>query len=306
MVQYDELLGWRHVPNTQAHSESKEYKVTYRINSKGLRDKERSYDKQKGEFRVLCLGDSLTYGWGVNSEERFTDLLEGYFTNVSFINTGVQGYGLDQELLYFMQEGKKYNADLILMYVIPDDSVRACYSKMWDRPKPQFLLDDKNRLVLSNVPVPRIDVFSFGSHSLDKARYYLSQKSYLFWFIQNKFLMWRDVHFEPTGNERIKLKLAEAILKRIEETAAAVGAPVVIVGDLMYDKTIPIRETGIYFCPDPLEPYKGNISEVCHNEFGHPNVRGHKIIADTIYRFLTEKRLVPQEHWKESGELPGA
>ncbi len=295
MMTYDELLGWRHVPNAQAWSESKEYKVLYKINSKGLRDTEDSYNNVKGEFRIVCLGDSITFGWGVNAEERFTDILEGYFTNVSVINMGVQGYGIDQELLFLIQEGVKYKPDLILIYVIPADFVRACYSKMWDRPKPQFSLTDKNELVLSNIPVPKVDVFSFRNPTLDQVRYLLAKKSYLFWFIQDKIYLWEEAHIKPINYEHIKIKLAKAILKGIERTANVCGAKVVIVGNIVEDKEIPLEENSIYFCSDPLSFYNGSQVDIRYIEWGHPNVLGHKLIAEAIYNFLIENELVPKE-----------
>lgn len=299
MMSYDEHLGWRHVPNAQVQSESKEYKVLYKVNSKGLRDTEYSYNKLKGEFRIVCLGDSITFGWGVNAEERFTDVLESYFTNVSVINMGVQGYGLDQELLFLIQEGVKYRPDLILIYVIPHDAIRACYSKMWDRPKPQFLLTDKNELALSNIPIPKVDVFSFRNPTLDQIRYYLAKKSYLFWFIQNKIYLWKEARIKPINNEHIITELIGAILKRIEKTAKLCGAKLVIVGNILSDKELPLEENNIYFCSDPLSFYNGRESDIRYIEFGHPNVFGHKLIAESIYNFLIENKLVPKEYWIE-------
>ncbi len=296
MMAYDELLGWRHVPNSQVWSESMEYKALYKINAKGLRDNEYSYDKESGEFRIVCLGDSITFGWGVNAKERFTDILENYFTNVSVINMGVQGYGIDQELLFLMQKGVKYKPDLILIYVIPDNFIRACYSKVWDRPKPQFLLTDKNELVLSNIPVPKVDMFSFRNPTLDQIRYYLAKKSYLFWFIQNKIYLWKAAHIKPINNEHIKIQLIESILKRIEKTAMLSGVKLIIVGSMIDDKKPFFEENSIYFCNDPLAFYNGSRSDIYYSD-SHPNVFGHKLIAETIYQFLTENSLVPKEHW---------
>ena len=299
MMAYDEFLGWKHVPNAQVCSESEEYKVSYKINSKGLRDAEYSYDKAKGEFRIVCLGDSNTFGWGVNAEERFTDILKSYFSGISVINMGVQGYGIDQELLFLIREGVKYHPDLILMYVIPDDATRACYSKMWDRPKPQFLLTDKNELLLSNIPVPKVDSFSFSNPTLDQVRYYLTKKSYLFWFIQNKLRLWEGEHIKSIKNEHIKIKLTEAILKRIERTAELCGAKLVIVGTMVRNQELPFKENNIYFIRDPLAFYKGNRSDIRYKELGHPNVFGNKLIAKAIYAFFIEKKLVPKEYWLE-------
>ncbi len=68
--------------------------VEYRINSKGLRDNETTYDKPEGVFRIVVIGDSNTFGVGVPIEKHFTRLLEGYFRDLEVINLGVGGFGM--------------------------------------------------------------------------------------------------------------------------------------------------------------------------------------------------------------------
>jgi len=296
IMTYDELLGWKHVPNAQVWSESKEYKVLYKINSKGLRDVERSYAKAKDKFRILCLGDSITFGWGVNAEERFTNILEKNFANVEIINMGVQGYGIDQELLFLSEEGIKYQPNLILIYIIHDDFIRACYSKMWDRPKPQFLLNDTNELILTNVPVPKVDVFCFHNPSLDQVRYYLAKKSYLFWFFQNQIYFWREKNIKSINHERLKIEISRAILEDMQRIARTCNAQLVLVGDIPEDIKVFLRANNIYFCSDPLSAYNGSESDVRYIELDHPNSFGHQLIAKGICSFLTNNKLIPKEY----------
>lgn len=294
MMAYDELLGWRLVPNSRAWSESPEYKVQYIINSKGLRDKEYSYNKEPGKLRIIYLGDSITFGWGVDANSRFTEILERRFTNVEIINMGVPGYGIDQDLLFLNQEGVKYLPDLVLIYVIPDDLKRACYSKMWGRPKPKFLLGKGDRLILSNVPVPRMDIFSFNHYMLDQIRCYLAQKSYLFYFIQHKFYLWNESRVKGSGNEAIKEELAKAVFKEMCNRVKLLNAKMITVGNLSDNIQKFLRENNIYFCEDPLLTYSGNPSEIYYTEFHHPNAFGHKLIAEGIYKYCIENRLVPE------------
>jgi len=61
------------------------------INSKGLRDKEYSYSKPDGTFRILILGDSMTAGLAVTRKKLFTEVLEqrlhsalGYKTPIEY------------------------------------------------------------------------------------------------------------------------------------------------------------------------------------------------------------------------------
>src|SRR5688572_28552622 len=57
-VSPDPLLGHEHAPNRHARLMG----VDFRTNSKGLRDREFSYERTPGTLRVLMLGDSLTVG----------------------------------------------------------------------------------------------------------------------------------------------------------------------------------------------------------------------------------------------------
>ena len=57
-----------------AHPSSVSYELigkSVALNSHGLRDTEIAYDKPEGEKRVLVLGDSTTFGWGVSQGEPF-------------------------------------------------------------------------------------------------------------------------------------------------------------------------------------------------------------------------------------------
>src|SRR5437899_2847355 len=46
------------------------------INSFGMRSRERSIDKPADVFRIVGLGDSVMFGWGVAEEESYPSILE--------------------------------------------------------------------------------------------------------------------------------------------------------------------------------------------------------------------------------------
>ena len=106
---YDRFLGWKNKPLSEGYFTMPDSTTFVKINSKGLRDKEYQYDKQRGVFRILVLGDSFTWGYGVELKEIFTERLENMLgKNVEVLNAGVTGYGTDQEMLFLEQEGLKY------------------------------------------------------------------------------------------------------------------------------------------------------------------------------------------------------
>lgn len=150
---FDERFGWSLRPYASASSRRSGQKINYRINSKGLRDTEMNYEKPRGIFRIVLLGDSNTFGHGVPVEKHFSTLLERRFPNVEVVNMGVGGYGVDQELLYLQQEGFRYNPDLVLAYVPHYADQRHMHSNRFGRDKPRFVLNGE-QLTLTNYPVP--------------------------------------------------------------------------------------------------------------------------------------------------------
>ncbi len=125
---FDRTLGWSLDPNASASSSRTGQKITYRINSKGLRDDETDFAKPAGTFRIVLLGDSRTFGYGVPIGKHFSKLLDGYFDHLEVINMGVSGYGVDQELLFLRSEGFHYQPDLVIAYVAHFGDHRYMYS----------------------------------------------------------------------------------------------------------------------------------------------------------------------------------
>jgi len=118
-VQPHPELGWSHIPSKEGYWQIGENRVFVRINSKGLRDKELSYEKRPNTFRILVLGDSFVEGMQVPLEETFAKRLEAKLneSGLTFevINAGFAGVGTDYGLLFMRKEGRKYDPDLVLL-----------------------------------------------------------------------------------------------------------------------------------------------------------------------------------------------
>jgi lysophospholipase L1-like esterase len=81
-------------PNAKYHFQTPEFSYTVQTNSLGFRD--RNFDLSKKEkFRILAIGDSFTYGWGVETDQSWPKVLEsrlrtsGY--DVEIANLGKPG-----------------------------------------------------------------------------------------------------------------------------------------------------------------------------------------------------------------------
>ena len=126
-VTVDPELGWRNRADLRAEATGPtlqfpvfRYQVT--MNSRGLRDSEHPLEKPEGVKRIVVLGDSFAWGWGVDDGFSFPDVLEKRLgPQVEVINLGVPGYSTDQELLWFEREGKLYEPDLVILCLLMND-----------------------------------------------------------------------------------------------------------------------------------------------------------------------------------------
>lgn len=152
--EYSPVLGWKNKAGAEGIFHTPDATTRVSINSKGQRDIEHEY-KKDGRFRILVLGDSFVWGYGVEQDSRFTEhLRELLGDGTEIINAGVSGYGTDQELLYYKAEGSRYSPDLVILafgtFDAKHDNVQAV---AYTYPKPYFSIEEKS-LQLHNVPVP--------------------------------------------------------------------------------------------------------------------------------------------------------
>lgn len=108
------------VPGSEGRDTKSEFDVPVKINSHGLRDREFAYEKPPGTYRILVLGDSQTFGFGVHAEESYPKVLERILRKearqpVEVINTGVPGSGTAHQLFFLEHQGWKYQPDLVVV-----------------------------------------------------------------------------------------------------------------------------------------------------------------------------------------------
>ena len=92
----------------------------------GFRGPEREIEKPPGTFRIVGVGDSLTYGAGVPYEAAFLARIEAALAArggppVEAINLGIPGYWPEPEALVLRHYGLHYQPDLVLVGVYTND-----------------------------------------------------------------------------------------------------------------------------------------------------------------------------------------
>jgi lysophospholipase L1-like esterase len=140
-------------PNSVAAYSTVEFNYKAEINELGLRNKEVSIDKDKDTFRILCFGDSWTFGWGVDVEYSWPMQMENYFkengyAKVEVINCGQGGQFTTTYQQFISKAVPLLKPDLVLVGVLQLDDLAQ-------------LFENKITTAKGNVNNPKFFVKSF-------------------------------------------------------------------------------------------------------------------------------------------------
>ncbi|MBU8932506.1 MAG: SGNH/GDSL hydrolase family protein [candidate division Zixibacteria bacterium] len=142
----DHNLFWRFRPDRTVSSKFFIGR-TYRINSLGLHGPE--IEKHANRPRILGLGNSCTFGWGVAYETGYLRQLETMLTGeYEVINGAIPGYTSLQGKRFYESDLRSLGPDIVLILFAFNDHWAAA-SQIADKdqqPPPQFLLDIQNNL----------------------------------------------------------------------------------------------------------------------------------------------------------------
>jgi hypothetical protein len=150
---FDPELGWVNAPSF-ARRDFYGPGADLHQNARGFReDHEIDPRLPPDKLRVLCSGDSFTFGSGVGDDHTFARLLGAIEPAIETVNLGVTAYGVDQAYLFYRREGVKLDHDVHLFSFIRDDFRRMTLSTYDRAGKPLIRLRD-GVPVVENVPVP--------------------------------------------------------------------------------------------------------------------------------------------------------
>ncbi len=108
--------------------------VQVHFNSSRLRGPALSPAAAEGTRRLLVLGDSVAFGWGVEEAAIFPTRLAAGLAEATGepwepINAGVCSYNTEQELLYLKHHGLALEPDLVVLVYVDNDVVT--YGERW-------------------------------------------------------------------------------------------------------------------------------------------------------------------------------
>jgi HEAT repeat protein/lysophospholipase L1-like esterase len=94
-------------------------------NAEGLRDREHTPQKRPSAWRVACLGDSVTLGWGIRPEEAWPQVLEQLAAaadrDLDVMNVALGGWSTRQELIAYRKIARRYRPDQVLLGICLND-----------------------------------------------------------------------------------------------------------------------------------------------------------------------------------------
>ena len=94
-------------------------------NSLGMRDREYSLNKTAGILRVAAVGDSYTFGWGVNLSDSWPKVLEKKLNDkgikAEVMNFGIPGADLQDMAWIIRKKVVSFNPDIIIVTFAIDD-----------------------------------------------------------------------------------------------------------------------------------------------------------------------------------------
>ncbi len=118
----DEELYYRHRPNLV-----REYQdVRVETNELGFRD-EPIAERPRNGLRVLFLGDSVTFGWGVSQADTFAHRVSGSLSDrlqrpVQTFNTGVGSYNTHNQHALLDRYGEALDPDFVALLYVTNDT----------------------------------------------------------------------------------------------------------------------------------------------------------------------------------------
>ena len=327
IVTYHEVLGWAPRPGSESAN------GMYRYNSQGIRSPVPAYSGSPGEgvFRIALFGDSFTHGDDVPFEHSFGAVLEQKLNeagrSAEVLNFGVGGYGIDQAMLRFKQQGAAFAPHLVVFGFQPENLkrnlnlLRPLYDPRSGLPfsKPRFILTDTG-LSLINVPVLPPEMLAdtlrdFDDWELRPHEYFYDpidfqtswwQYSKLFATVvdlkadpRNEWLLKRIIFTEGTREQQ----LGWGVIQAFGQEVAAVGARFLIVHLPSHPEMELRAGLGRWTYQTFLDALDGEY-DVVHPEAaliqaagdggygeifaGHFNEKGNRIIAEAIFSHLTD------------------
>lgn len=315
---YDPELGWVSRKSDVAR-DAFGPGVDVTTNAQGFRNaRDFSREVPDGRTRVVCLGDSFTFGFRVGDGDSWPARLEQVCPRVEAPNMGQSGYGIDQDYLWYLRDGVALDHQVLVLAFIDHDLDRVRHADLLGYGKPVLRVVD-GALAVHNVPVPRASYLSpVLTQNLQALGYLrtveLAQKISGRWFPRPPQAERWPLDDEQTGalDEAIILALRDVAAKRgtalvlvhlphLELSQPSVLAPLSGWARALLDRLaasgIPVIDLSSDFAALPDAERRKLFQErtLEHGAAGHYSPAGNEFVARAVASALTRLELLPPE-----------
>lgn len=195
---YDPDIGWINKAGVDGVSGTVRDVGSFdvRINSIGYRGKEVVVPKPPGVRRIAFLGDSNTFGYGIQEGQRFSDILAAAAPpSTEIVNLGVFGYGTEQEAIYLERHALALSPDMVVLAVSAGDLSDVMSSINAGTAKPFCRMID-GRFTMHNIPVPVSTPLLSSSSLQSRAKVFLYRYSHLYRLMLSRIIALNPYMFD--------------------------------------------------------------------------------------------------------------
>jgi lysophospholipase L1-like esterase len=302
----DEHLFWAMQPDLEVLFQG----VTVRTNSRGLRH-DPIEAKRADEFRILSLGESTTFGAGVENDQTYAARLQVHLNQrdpskrFNVINAGVSGYTSFQSLVYLKRHGIALAPDMVLFYHELNDYLPTTVTNVKQTVIGESLTDKQryqakhwrwHRKLLGLCATYR-GIHLLAAHvriSLFK-RAAVRRDAGTAGKITGTSQAWTDGPSRVSPEERLE------ILQELLELSKSAQFQLVVIhpsylGTIRHGCELTQfcdrQDVPMYESYDDLHP-AGRPSGDLFWDAAHPKAEGHDLLASALAKFLTTRDLVP-------------
>lgn len=284
--------------------------VMLRTNSQGLRHGEIKA-KRHNEFRILSLGESTTFGAGVENDQTYAARLQVHLNQrdplkrFNVINAGVSGYTSFQSLVYLKRHGIALMPDMVLFYHELNDYLPTTVTNVRQTVIGESLTD-KQRYQAKHWRWHRK---LLGLCATYRGIHFLAARVRISLFkraavrrdagtagkITGTGQAWTDGPSRVSPAERLEILQELLELSKTERFQLVVIHPSysgTIRHDCELTQFCDRQDVPMYESYDDLHP-AGRPSGGLFWDAAHPKAEGHDLLASALAKFLTTRGLVP-------------
>ncbi|MBF0431294.1 MAG: SGNH/GDSL hydrolase family protein [Fibrobacteria bacterium] len=273
-------LSHEHIPGGEANLMG----VDVKINNYGLREAPIS-KSNNDEFRLLILGSSITFGWGVPYKQVFTHLLEEKLSHtwktlpkINVINAGIGNYNTEHAYALYQKLVSEIKPDLVVLHYFINDAEIVTPTNAG------FLVEHSYLAAFFYIRIKQI-LFARGSEIKNLGDYYLR-------LYQDDATGWQTTKNMISNFHQASLKLNQPFIVLMQpdlhDLSKGSGQETchTILKAFLNEKEIRTCD----LLPAFRDAYGGNPQVLwTARDDSHPNAQGHALMAQIFHEYLLKE-----------------